>query len=112
MKSHPLAKEFDFIRSEKTLYEILPKGINKGTSIIKLCEHLKLDRKKTIAIGDYNNDIPMFRQAGIGIAVSNACKSALEAADFVTVSNEEHAIARVIYDLDAGKYTMKDGFEK
>ena len=50
--------------------------------------------------------------SGIGIAVSNACKSALEAADFVTVSNEEHAISRVIYDLDAGKYTMKDGLEK
>jgi hydroxymethylpyrimidine pyrophosphatase-like HAD family hydrolase len=45
----------------------------------------------------------MFRAAGIGIAVSNACKDALEAADIVTVSNEEHAIARVIYDIESGK---------
>ena len=29
LKSHPLANEFDFIRSEKTLYEILPKGVGK-----------------------------------------------------------------------------------
>lgn len=104
LKAHPLANEFDFIRSEKTLYEILPKGISKGTSIAKLRDFLKLDAKKTVAIGDYNNDIPMFSAAGIGIAVANACDEALKAADFVTVSNEEHAIARVICDLESGEY--------
>ena len=40
LMAHPLAKEFDFIRSEKTLYEILPQGIGKGTSIINLCKRL------------------------------------------------------------------------
>lgn len=104
--AHPLAKEFGFIRSEKTLYEILPKGIGKGTSIMKLCQHLGTDVNKTVAIGDYNNDISMFRAAGIGIAVSNACKEALDAADYITVSNEEHAIARVMYDLENGKYKL------
>lgn len=107
LKGHPLAGDFDFIRSEKTLYEILPKGINKGTSIAKLCELLQLDIKKSVAIGDYNNDIPMFCEAGIGIAVSNACEDALQAADYVTVSNEEHAIAQVISDLEAGKLPFK-----
>ena len=101
-----MADRFDFIRSEKTLYEILPKGICKGTAIRKLCDYLKVDMRKTIAIGDYNNDIPMFRAAGIGIAVSNACEDALKAADFVTVSNQEHAIAKVIQDLETGKYAL------
>ena len=96
---------FDFIRSEKTLYEILPKGICKGTSVIKLCDYLNIDIRKSIAIGDYNNDISMFRTAGTGIAVSNACEEALNAADFVTVSNEEHAIAKVVCDLERGKYS-------
>lgn len=104
LKSHPLASEFDFIRSEKTLYEILPKGVGKGTSIINLCHHLNINVNNAIAIGDYNNDISMFKEAGIGIAVSNACKDALNAADYITVSNEEHAIARVIHDLELGKY--------
>ncbi len=106
LKSHPLAEEFDFIRSEKTLYEILPKGIGKGTSIINLCNYLNIDVNKTIAVGDYNNDISMFKAAGIGIAVSNACKEAMDAADYITVSNEEHAIARVIYDIENGKYKL------
>lgn len=104
LRSHPRAADFDFIRSERTLFEILPKGVCKGLAIKKLTEHLRLDIAKTVAIGDYNNDISMFEAAGVGIAVANACPEALAAADFVTVSNQEHAIARVIYDLAEGKY--------
>ena len=106
MTAHPFAKEFELIRSDKTLFEILPKGMSKGTSIEKLCDYLALDQKKTIAIGDYNNDIPMFRTAHIAVAVANACKDAKNAADLVTVSNEENAIAKVIWDLDAGKIVI------
>lgn len=104
--NHPLSGEFEFVRSERSLYEILPKGISKGTSIIKLCETTGIDIEKTIAIGDYNNDIPMFSAAKIGIAVANACQEALDAADFVTVSNEEHAIAKVIDDLEKGRQNL------
>ena len=77
----------------------MPKGIGKGTAVTKICDYLGLDVNKSIAIGDYNNDISMFCAAGTGIAVSNACDEALAAADFVTVSNEEHAIAKVICGL-------------
>ena len=67
---------------------------------------MNIDIKNTVAIGDYNNDIGMFRAARFGIAVSNACPEALAVADFVTVSNEEHAIAQVIYDIEGGKYSF------
>ncbi len=105
LDEHPLASEFEFVRSERTLYEILPKGITKGTSIEKICDYLKLDINKSFAIGDYNNDIPMMKTAGVGVAVSNACDDAKNAADYVTVSNEDHAIATLIYDIEAGKYS-------
>lgn len=106
LRSHPLAGNFDFIRSERTLFEILPKGIGKGTAIHNLVKHLGLDIRKTIAVGDYNNDISMFHAAKVGIAVSNACEEAIAAADCVTVSNEESAIARVIHDLEAGRLPL------
>lgn len=104
LKRHPLAGDFDFIRSEQTLYEILPKGVSKGNALCKMAELLGIDRKKTVAIGDYYNDISMLRAAGLGIAVANACPDARAAADHVTVSNMEHAIARVISDLERGAY--------
>lgn len=100
LKSHKLAGKFGFIRSEMALYEILPKGVNKGTALKKLLEYRKINPNKTIAIGDYNNDIAMFKAAGVGIAVSNACSDALSVADYVTVSNEENAIAEVIYNIE------------
>ncbi len=106
LTAHPLADWFDFIRSEKTLIEILPKDIGKGTAVKKLVRYLDIDINKTIAIGDYNNDISMFNTAKIGIAVSNACKDALHAANYITVSNEENALAKVIYDLQDGKYKL------
>ena len=99
---HKDGDKYDFIRSERALFEILPKGVNKGLSLKKLAEYLKIDISRTIAIGDYDNDVAMLKAAGCGIAVANASKAALDAADMVTVSNEEDAIARVIQDLDSG----------
>ena len=107
LQSHPLSNNYSFIRSEKSLYEILPKGIGKGTAVQKLIEYLNIDINRTIAIGDYDNDISMFKVAKMGIAVSNASKNVLEIADYITVSNEENAIARVIFDLD--KNILKKG---
>lgn len=103
LRNHPLAEKYDFIRSERTLFEILPKGVNKGLALKKLVDYLNINPEKTIAVGDYNNDVGMFLSAKLGIAVANASKAALEAADLVTVSNEEHAIARIIYDIEDGK---------
>ena len=106
LAAHPRAAEFDFIRSEKLFYEILPKGIHKGVALSVLAEHLGVDRARTVAVGDYNNDIGMLRTAGVGVAVANAVPEVKAAADLVTVSNEEHAIARVIADLESGKLAL------
>lgn len=102
LDSHPKAHNFDFIRSEQTLYEILPKGISKGSGLLELVRLLNLDINKTIAVGDYNNDISMIENAGIGVAVANAVPEAKRVANYITVSNEEHAIAKIIDDIDKG----------
>ena len=104
LAGHKKSAEFTLVHSEPTLFEILPKGINKGFALQKLAECLNISIDRTIAIGDYDNDAPMLKAAGAGIAVSNASQAALDAARFVTVSNEEHAIARIISDLENGKY--------
>ena len=106
LRAHPLAERFDFIRSEKTLFEILPKGVHKGLALSKLVEHLGVDSRRTVAIGDYDNDVGMFKTARLGVAVKNASAAAIAAADYVTVSNEEHAIARVIYEIEKGIITL------
>ncbi len=100
LDSHPKAKDFDLIRSEKIYYEILPKGVSKGLALIKMTELLGIDPKNTVAVGDYNNDISMIKAAGIGFAVENAVEEAKAVADLITVSNNDHAIAAIINYLD------------
>ena len=103
IKSHPLSEKYSYLQSEKTLYEILPKGMHKGTVLLKMAEILGIDKQKTVAVGDYDNDIGMLRVAGAGIAVANASPGAKAAAKYITVSNEEHAIAHIIADIENGK---------
>ncbi len=104
LKNHPKAHLFDFVRSEKHLFEILPKGVDKGLGLRKLVECLGCDMEKTVAVGDFDNDVGMLKTARYGIAVANCSQKAREAADYVTVSNEEHALAQVIYDIEKGIY--------
>lgn len=106
LNNHPLADKFKFVRSDKRFYEILPKGMSKASAMNKIVELFNLDPKKTIAIGDYDNDIAMLESAGVGIAVSNACENLKKISDYITVSNDEHAIKQVIEDLENGKIKL------
>lgn len=77
--------------------EVVPEGISKQTGINFLADYLGVEGADTIAVGDETNDIEMIKAAGLGVAVSNANPAAKEAADYVTVSNNnEDAIAEVI----------------
>ena len=100
IESLPTAKNFDFITASADFYEMLPKGNSKGSVMLKLAEILGVDAKKTIAVGDYENDISMVSAAGIGYAVANAIPELKAAADRVTVSNNDHAIAKIVEELD------------
>ena len=106
LKAHPLAYKFDFVRPERELFEILPKRSSKGLIIEKLVECLGLDINKTVAVGDYDNDIAMFSAAKLAVAVENACENAKAAANAFTVSNDESAIADVIYGIRDGRYVI------
>lgn len=101
--SSPLSKKFDVVRSEKTLFEVVTKDLSKGTVLMKMAELFGIDKKRTVAVGDYYNDISMIKAAGVGIAVSNACDELKANANRITVSNDEHAIAKIIYDIENGE---------
>lgn len=103
MNAHPERERYTMLRTAEEYYEIMPKGCHKGKALLALANHLKIDISKTIAAGDNSNDALMLRTAGIGVAVANASPDAKEAADVVlSVSNEEHAIAHIIEQLDRG----------
>ena len=69
-----------------------------------MAELLGIEKSRTIAVGDYNNDISMIKAAGAGVAVANAIDEAKSVADYITVSNNDHAIAAIVDGLDKGLY--------
>jgi hydroxymethylpyrimidine pyrophosphatase-like HAD family hydrolase len=91
---------------EKSLYEINPKGHTKGTVMLEICDICGIEIHRSVALGDYDNDISMLRAAGVGVAVGNASENAKAAADRITVTNEEHAIARVISEIESGEISF------
>lgn len=48
----------------------------------------------------------MLDAAHVSIVVSNATEKAKKAADYITVSNEENAIAKVIEDIENGRIVI------
>lgn len=95
--------KYDYVQSCANYFEILPKGATKGTGLARLADIIGIDQSKIIAVGDNENDMTMIEYAGVGIAVENAIDRLKEIADVVTVSNNEHAIAKVIEDIEKGK---------
>ena len=49
-----------------------------------------------MACGDGSNDIEMVKEAGLGVAMSNAIDEVKAAADYVTCSNDEDGAAKAI----------------
>ncbi|MCI5502110.1 MAG: Cof-type HAD-IIB family hydrolase [Lachnospiraceae bacterium] len=86
-------------RSEPFFIEITPKGIDKAASLEKFCEITGNKRENMIACGDGFNDISMIEYAGIGVAMANAQPEVKEVADFITTSNDEDGVARVIEEF-------------
>lgn len=69
--------------AEITSLEMSANGVDKGFGLEKLCEHLKIDINDTIAVGDADNDIGIFKKAGLKIAMDNANNTIKSLADVV-----------------------------
>jgi len=66
---------------------------SKGSALRLLCDHLGLDVRQAIAIGDSGPDISMFRVAGFSVAMANAPPEVQAEAQTVAPSNEDDGVA-------------------
>ncbi len=73
--------------------EILPRHLSKAYGLEHIATHLKIKPKQIIAFGDQVNDIEMLQYAEYGIAMGNSTDSVKQAADQITLSNDEDGVA-------------------
>lgn len=79
--------------------EITKKGTDKGEAFKALCTHLNIPIKNTIAFGDGDNDMLFLKAAGVSVAMANANERVKQAADIITLSNEENGVAKILRSI-------------
>lgn len=102
-----LANRISVYRSAPFFVELVPNGIDKAQSLLRLLSSLNLTPNDMIAFGDGYNDLSMLHLAGMGVAMANAAPEVRAEADYVTLSNEEDGVAaaleKLCYTTDAAR---------
>ena len=70
---------------------------SKGKALSYLVEYLKINKKKVIVFGDNGNDITLFLNDFIKVAVDNAVDDIKNKADYLTLDNNKDGVADFLY---------------
>ena len=89
-------KNVNFCASDDLLTETSSAHASKGNGLCRLMEVLKIPKEAVLAIGDNGNDVSMFHEAGISVAVGNALPEVQAEADYVCGTNDEDGPARFL----------------
>ncbi|MCL1815294.1 MAG: HAD family hydrolase [Treponema sp.] len=81
------------VQSSPVFLETLAAGVSKGSGLAHVLEYVNLKPEETIAFGDEENDLSLFKTAGFSAAPANAAETVLNAAMFQIPSNSEDGVA-------------------
>lgn len=108
-EGHNLAKVYERVRhldlfdslsySSSYSIDIVPSGVNKGSSLTALARYLNIPLQRVAVIGDWLNDLDMFRISGFSIAMGNAPDEVKAAADLVAPINDQDGAAWAIREI-------------
>ncbi|MBV9859999.1 MAG: HAD family hydrolase [Alphaproteobacteria bacterium] len=91
-----LAGRASAARSQPYYCDVIAPGINKGRIVELLSQRLGIPRQEIAVLGDMENDLEMFAEAGFAIAMGNATPEVKRMAHATTGSNEENGWADAI----------------
>jgi Cof subfamily protein (haloacid dehalogenase superfamily) len=86
---------------QSDVIEVFDPAVNKWQAILKVAERHRIEADQIVAIGDDVNDIPMLRQAGLGVAMGNARPEIQAIAKRVIGTNREDGLAQFLEELVA-----------
>lgn len=82
-------------------FEILAPKRHKGIAVTEMASLLSITREKILSIGDGENDREMLKESGYKVAMGNASVEIRNMADFVTDTNENEGVLKVLKMLSA-----------
>ena len=95
-----LSDLYDYMFHTDTITEMVPKGFNKGTGILEICEILGYDPKDTVAFGDSINDKEMLETAGTAVAMGKSSDETKALADIITDNLEDDGLWNAMKKLE------------
>ena len=90
-------------RSQPYYLDVTHPDANKGAVVLSLSEMLVIAPAEIATIGDMPNDVSMFRQSGVSIAMGQSGDEVKTAATYVTTSSEEEGFASAVERYVLGK---------
>jgi len=97
-----------------TVLEVFDPAVNKWEGIMHVARRHGIEPEQIIAIGDDVNDVPMLKQAGLGVAMGNARDEIKAVAKRVIGHNKDEGLAEFLEELVAQHAVepMTDGKEE
>jgi len=92
-----LADRATAVRSQPYYLDLTAPQANKGNAVVALATLIGVDMVHVAVIGDADNDVPMFGQAGWAIAMGQGEAAVQARADVVTASNSNEGVAAAIH---------------
>jgi HAD superfamily hydrolase (TIGR01484 family) len=83
-------------RSQSYYLDVTHPDANKGSVVLFLSKMLGIPEDQIATIGDMPNDISMFKQSGISIAMGQSSEEVKTAATYTTTSSEEEGFANAV----------------
>lgn len=88
--------EFEVLVSDRIWMDICCKGQSKGDTLKKAADQLELSLEKTVAFGDYFNDVEMLQAVKYSFAMENAHPDVKKMARYIAPSNDEQGVIKII----------------
>lgn len=85
-----------WVEAETTSLEVSAYGANKGTGLLKLCEHLHIKPEEVISVGDSDNDLDILKAAGLAVAMGNSKQVVKDMADVIVADCDHDGCAEAI----------------
>jgi Cof subfamily protein (haloacid dehalogenase superfamily) len=80
----------------ETFMDLNVRGVDKSLGIQQVMNYYGLTMAEAMAFGDGGNDLPMVRDAAVGVAMGNACDELKSVADYITSSVDEDGVSRAL----------------
>lgn len=84
------------VRSQSYYLDVTPPGQDKGSFIAAMAQREGIALDEVAVLGDMQNDLAMFKRAGLSIAMGNATDDIKAQASHVTASNKDDGFAKGI----------------